>query len=138
MAGTESLGHPWPLGEAGGRGVCARAPEDSAAKQRARLGLRIQLEPGKGLEGASWKPREWLKTRAESGGRISPWEGESRDRKLVGDLNGALTYAKTSRQINLVAIVLNVLLLVGVLVILFLFLLPMSKALVQNSSNPPY
>ncbi|XP_007505909.1 dispanin subfamily A member 2b-like isoform X2 [Monodelphis domestica] len=63
---------------------------------------------------------------------------KSRDRKLVGDLNGALTYAKTSRQINLVAIVLNVLLLVGVLVILFLFLLPMSKALVQNSSNPPY
>ncbi|XP_016282552.1 uncharacterized protein LOC103104756 isoform X1 [Monodelphis domestica] len=131
MAGTEILGHPWPLGEAGGRGVCARAPEDSAAKQRACLGLRIQLEPGKGLEGASWKPREWLKTRAESGGRISPWEGESRDRKLVGDMDGALTYAKTSRQMNICAVVLNVLLLIIFLILFFVYMVPILRNLYQ-------
>ncbi|XP_044538210.1 interferon-induced transmembrane protein 3-like [Gracilinanus agilis] len=63
---------------------------------------------------------------------------KSRDRKLVGDVNGALTYAETSRKLNIGALVLNVLLLVVVLVLVFLILLPSLNALVRKASEPRY
>ncbi|XP_044536688.1 interferon-induced transmembrane protein 3-like [Gracilinanus agilis] len=56
---------------------------------------------------------------------------KSRDRKLVGDMDGALTYAKTSKQMNVCAIVLNVLLLIIFLILFFLYVIPVLKNLYQ-------
>ncbi|XP_007505902.1 dispanin subfamily A member 2b-like isoform X2 [Monodelphis domestica] len=56
---------------------------------------------------------------------------KSRDRKLVGDMDGALTYAKTSRQMNICAVVLNVLLLIIFLILFFVYMVPILRNLYQ-------
>ncbi|XP_036620521.1 interferon-induced transmembrane protein 3-like [Trichosurus vulpecula] len=53
---------------------------------------------------------------------------KSRDRKLVGDMNQALSYGNTSKQLNIGSIILNVLLLIISIVLFFLYMVPWIQA----------
>ncbi|XP_074083697.1 interferon-induced transmembrane protein 3-like [Macrotis lagotis] len=56
---------------------------------------------------------------------------KSRDRKLVGDMDGALTYANTSKQLNIGAFILNLVVLFIIIIICSVYLIPLFYA-IQN------
>ncbi|XP_072495687.1 interferon-induced transmembrane protein 3-like [Notamacropus eugenii] len=57
---------------------------------------------------------------------------KSRDRKLTGDMNGALNYANTSKQLNIGAIILNVFLLIVFIILFFLYVVPSIQAMSKH------
>uniref|UniRef100_A0A4X2K298 Uncharacterized protein n=1 Tax=Vombatus ursinus TaxID=29139 RepID=A0A4X2K298_VOMUR len=54
---------------------------------------------------------------------------KSRDRKLAGDMNGALSYGNTSKQLNISAAILNVLLLIFFTILFFIYVVPLIRML---------
>ncbi|XP_043827587.1 interferon-induced transmembrane protein 3-like [Dromiciops gliroides] len=50
---------------------------------------------------------------------------KSRDRKLVGDMNGASSYGNTSKQMNICAMILNVVILIISIVLIYIYLYPL-------------
>ncbi|XP_074129196.1 dispanin subfamily A member 2b-like [Sminthopsis crassicaudata] len=49
---------------------------------------------------------------------------KSRDRKLLGDMDGAASYGNTSKQLNIGAVALNVLVLIISFVLIFVYVIP--------------
>ncbi|XP_068964067.1 dispanin subfamily A member 2b-like [Petaurus breviceps papuanus] len=54
---------------------------------------------------------------------------KARDRKLVGDMNGALNYANTSKRLNIGSVTLNVVLCIVSIVLFFLYVIPWIQAM---------
>ncbi|XP_051819890.1 dispanin subfamily A member 2b-like [Antechinus flavipes] len=61
---------------------------------------------------------------------------KSRDRKLLGDMNGASSYGNTSKQLNIGAIALNVLAIIIFIILFFVYLVPLMRNM--GSHQGPY
>ncbi|XP_036136951.1 interferon-induced transmembrane protein 1-like [Molossus molossus] len=60
---------------------------------------------------------------------------KSRDRKMVGDVIGAQSYASTAKCLNIWALVLGLLVSIGFIVLL-VFLMPIIIALIEKAQTP--
>ncbi|KAK1335386.1 hypothetical protein QTO34_003172 [Cnephaeus nilssonii] len=60
---------------------------------------------------------------------------KSRDRKMVGDVIGAQSYASTAKCLNIWAVVLGILMTIGLIVVLAIVLPGVIQAVVKQNSN---
>ncbi|KAM4850168.1 interferon-induced transmembrane protein 1-like [Urocitellus parryii] len=61
---------------------------------------------------------------------------KSRDRKMVGDITGAQAFASTAKCLNIWALIFNILLTIGAIVILIIFSAAIVQAVSQMINHP--
>ncbi|XP_015358899.1 interferon-induced transmembrane protein 1-like isoform X1 [Marmota marmota marmota] len=61
---------------------------------------------------------------------------KSRDRKMVGDITGAQAFASTAKCLNIWALIFNIILTIGAIVILIIFSAAIVQAISQMKNHP--
>lgn len=64
------------------------------------------------------------------------WSPQSRDRKMVGDITGAQAFASTAKCLNIWALIFNIILTIGAIVILIIFSAAIVQAISQMKNHP--
>ena len=86
-----------------------------------------------GTRGGGPEPQAWL-----SPGPSPPLLLQSRDRKMVGDITGAQSYASTAKCLNIWALVLGIFLTIGSIVLLIFVYMAAYKMTLRLANNRGY
>ena len=86
-----------------------------------------------GTRGGGPEPQAWL-----SPGPSPPLLFQSRDRKMVGDITGAQSYASTAKCLNIWALVLGIFLTIGSIVLLIFVYMAAYEMALRMAKNRGY